>query len=204
MTEEPKEAPTLTPENRPSPRDSMALPGMLAISLYLLVLAGVLILGVVGGHYPALFLALAAAFLTASAGLILLLRWAWAAALAAVFLLACYTLWIFGSLHTAPALVQGALTLVFFLYLVRSEVVTKLAPERCYHQEACKRWLDEFLSSAVNKTRSFARAVPTMSLSVGSFGNCSASSAAFTTTARCTGRTIKSFSISARNLLMGA
>jgi lysylphosphatidylglycerol synthetase-like protein (DUF2156 family) len=126
MTDEHRETLSPAPENRPSPRDRLALPGLLAISLYLMVLAGVLILGVVGGHYPALFLALAAAFLTASAGLILLLRWAWAGALAAVFLLACYNLWIFGSLHTAPALVQGGLNLVFFLYLVRSEVRAKL------------------------------------------------------------------------------
>src|SRR5579872_3275454 len=88
-------------------REILQLPGVLAISLYLLVLAGVLILGVAGGHYPVLFLLLAAAFLTASAGLILLLRWAWAGALGAVF-------------------VQGLLNLVFFLYLVRAEVRAKL------------------------------------------------------------------------------
>jgi hypothetical protein len=107
-------------------REILQLPGVLAISLYLLVLAGVLILGVAGGHYPVLFLLLAAAFLTASAGLILLLRWAWAGALAAVFLLACYNLWIFGAQHMGAALVQGLLNLVFFLYLVRAEVRTKL------------------------------------------------------------------------------
>ena len=107
-------------------RDLLPLPGVLAISLYLLVLAGVLILGVVGRHYPVLFLLLAAAFLTASAGLILLLRWAWAGALAAVFLLACYNLWIFGAQHVGSALVQGLLNLVFFLYLVRAEVRAKL------------------------------------------------------------------------------
>lgn len=107
-------------------RDWAALPGLLAIGLYLLVLAGTIILGVVGGHYPPLFLVLAAAFITASAGLILLLRWAWALALAAVFLLACYNLWIFGAQHVAPALVQGLLNLVFFLYLVRAEVRDKL------------------------------------------------------------------------------
>jgi hypothetical protein len=129
MSENQKESPNLTstPAHAKAPRlDRMPLPGLLAISLYLMVLAGVLILGVVGKHYPPLFLLLAAAFLTASAGLILLLRWAWAGALAAVFLLACYNLWIFGSLHTAPALVQGGLNLVFFLYLVRAEVRSKL------------------------------------------------------------------------------
>lgn len=125
MSENQKESPKLTPVAA-TPRDRMPLPGLLAISLYLIVLSGVLILGVVGSHYPPLFLVLAAAFLTASAGLILLLRWAWAGALSAVFLLACYNLWIFGSLHTAPALVQGGLNLVFFLYLVRTEVRAKL------------------------------------------------------------------------------
>lgn len=106
--------------------ERLPLPGLLAIGLYLLVLSGVLILGVAGRHYPALFLILAAAFMTASAGLILLLRWAWALALAAVFLLACYNLWIFGAQHVGASLVQGLLNLVFFLYLVRAEVRAKL------------------------------------------------------------------------------
>jgi hypothetical protein len=118
--------PGKAPSQSPT-RDRFPLPGLLAISLYLLALAGVIILGVAGGrHYPSLFLILAAAFITASAGLILMLRWAWALALSAVFLLVCYNLWIFGAQHLAPALVQGLLNLVFFLYLVRPEVRSKL------------------------------------------------------------------------------
>ncbi len=105
----------------------LPLPGLAAIGLYLLVLAGVIILGVVGGrHYPPLFLVFAAAFITASAGLLRLLRWAWALALSAVFLLVVYNLWIFTSQHQLPALVQGLLNLVFFLYLVRPEVRVRL------------------------------------------------------------------------------
>ncbi len=114
------------PSGVPVQREILQLPGLLAISLYLMVLAGVLVLGVVEGHYPVLFLVLAAAFLTTTAGLILLLRWAWAGAMAAVFLLACYNLWIFGAQHTGAAMVQGLLNLVFFLYLVRAEVRAKL------------------------------------------------------------------------------
>ncbi len=110
----------------PPLHERLPLPGLLAIGLYLIVLSGVIVLGVVERHYPVLFLILAAAFMAASAGLILLLRWAWALALAAVFLLACYNLWIFGAQHVAPALVQGLLNLVFFLYLVRAEVRAKL------------------------------------------------------------------------------
>lgn len=121
---EPTQPPT--DADRPLSRRPMPLPGIAAICFYLLLLAGVIILGVAGGHYPALFLLLATAFLTSSAGLFLLLRWAWAAALAAVFLLACYHLWIFGMQRAAPELVQGLLNLFFFLYLIRPEVRDKL------------------------------------------------------------------------------
>lgn len=109
-----------------APRDLLPLPALLAIGLYLALLAGVLILGVVQGHYPPLFLLLAVSFLTASAGLVLLFRWAWAGALAAVFLLSCYNGWIFSAQHAPGALVQGLLNLVFFLYLMRAEVREKL------------------------------------------------------------------------------
>ena len=114
-------------EVRPARRELLPLPGLAAISLYLLVLAGVISLGVVDGrHYPPLFLLFAAAFMAASAGLLLLFRWAWALALAAVFLLASYNLWIFSAQHQSPALVQGLLNLVFFLYMVRIEVRSRL------------------------------------------------------------------------------
>jgi glycerol-3-phosphate acyltransferase PlsY len=108
-------------------RDLLPLPGLAAISLYLVVLSGVIILGVVAGHhYPPLFLFFAACFIAAGAGLLLLLHWAWALALGAVFLLAVYDLWIFSIQQELPALVQGLLNLVFFLYLVRTEVRGKL------------------------------------------------------------------------------
>jgi hypothetical protein len=56
----------------------------------------------------------------------MLMRWAWALTLGAVFLMAVYNMWIFSSQHLAPALVQGLLNWVFFLYLVRTEVRSKL------------------------------------------------------------------------------
>lgn len=108
-------------------REFLPLPGLAAISFYLLILAVVIILGVVSGrHYPPLFLLVSAALISASAGLILLFRWAWALALSAVFLLAVYNLWFFSSQHQSPALVQGLLNLVFFLYLVRIDVRQRL------------------------------------------------------------------------------
>jgi glycerol-3-phosphate acyltransferase PlsY len=105
----------------------LALPGLAAICLYLLALAGVIVLGVVNGaHYPPVYLFFSAAFIAASGGLLMLFRWAWALALAAVLLLVIYNLWIFSSVHQGAALVQGLLNLVFFLYLVRPEVRERL------------------------------------------------------------------------------
>jgi hypothetical protein len=114
-------------KSAPPGRDLLPLPALVAIALYLLLLSGVIILGVVSGrHYPPLFLVFSALFMAASAGLLMLFRWAWAMALATVFLLAIYNLWIFTSLHQLPMLIQGLLNLVFFLYLVRPEVRGKL------------------------------------------------------------------------------
>ena len=118
-------------ENRPKAAEAaksiLQLPGLAAISLYMLILAAVIVFGVVsGGHYPPLFLVLAALFIAASAGLMKLFRWAWALTLAAVLLLATYNLWLFSKLQQGSMLVQGLLNVVFFLYLVRAEVRGKL------------------------------------------------------------------------------
>lgn len=111
----------------PRPSELLPLPGLAAIGLYLSLLAVVIVVGVVGGrHYPPLFLAFSALFLTAAAGLLLLFRWAWALALGAVFLLTAYNLWLFAAQHPLPALIQGLLNLVFFLYLIRPEVRERL------------------------------------------------------------------------------
>jgi hypothetical protein len=98
------------------------LPGLIAISLYMLLLAGVAVVYVVQGRVGTLFLILPVLFIAGGLGLILLLRWAWALTLAAVALLAGWFLWSFTTQRIAASLMQGLLNLVFFLYLVRTEV----------------------------------------------------------------------------------
>jgi hypothetical protein len=105
---------------------ALPLPGMVAIALYMLVLAAVVTFGVVGGHVPPIFLILAPFFVTASFGLLRMFRWAWALTLAAVFLLMSYNLWLFAIQRQAPGAVQGMLNLVFFFYLVRVDVRSRL------------------------------------------------------------------------------
>jgi hypothetical protein len=115
------------PNTAPSPkRELVPLPGLVAISFYLLLLAVVIIVGVVGGHYPVAFVLLPVFLFAACGGLLMLFRWAWAMALAAVLMLGGYNVWIFAHLHMLPALVQGLLNMVFFFYLVRTEVREKL------------------------------------------------------------------------------
>lgn len=116
-----------SPAGAPPRRDLLPLPGLAAIALYMFVLAGVIIFGVVSGrHYPPVFLVFSALFFAASGGLLMLFRWAWAMALAAVLLLAGYNMWTAFSLHQPPAAVQALLNSIFFLYLVRPEVREKL------------------------------------------------------------------------------
>jgi len=111
----------------PPRRNLLPLPGLAAISLYLLLLSGAIIFSVVVTRTNSpLFLILAAGFITAAAGLLLLFRWAWAMALGAVFMIVAYNLWSFASLREPSFLVQGLLNLVFFLYLIRTEVRAKL------------------------------------------------------------------------------
>ena len=102
------------------------LPGLIAIAFYLLLLSVVIVIGVMGGHYPVLFIVLPVFLMAACGGLLMLLRWAWAMALAAVLLLGAYNVWIFARMHLGAALIQGLLNLVFFFYLVRTEVREKL------------------------------------------------------------------------------
>ncbi len=126
MTEEPQTELTAKVPLEPTAADGakvLPLPGMIAIALYMLVLAAVVSFGVVGGHYPPFLLILAP---TASFGLLRLFRWAWALTLSAVFLLMTYNLWIFFEQQQAPGAIQGVLNLVFFLYLVRADVRSRL------------------------------------------------------------------------------
>jgi hypothetical protein len=120
-SEQPGAAPAV-----PQRRELLQLPGLAAIGLYLAALAGIIIVGVVRGAYPPMFLVFSALFFAASGGLMLLFRWAWALALAAVLLMAVYNMWIFSTLHLAPSLVQALLSWVFFLYMIRTEVRSKL------------------------------------------------------------------------------
>ncbi len=117
--------PEATPAE-PRLNDLLPFPGLAAIALYMMVLAGVSILGVAKGQFRLPYLFFSAFFITAALGLLRMLRWAWALTLAAVVLLVTLFVWKFTTEHQFPFLIQGLLNLVFFLYLIRTEVRSKL------------------------------------------------------------------------------
>ncbi|WP_263350961.1 hypothetical protein [Acidicapsa acidisoli] len=126
MSIEPKEVLQDEPGTDGARKSTLPLPGMVAIGLYMLVLAAAVTFGVVSGHIPRLLLILVPLFVAASFGLLRLFRWAWALTLSAVFLLMTYNLWIFFEQKQAPGAIQGILNLVFFFYLVRPDVRSRL------------------------------------------------------------------------------
>ena len=111
------------PDSHPS---LVRLPGVVAIGIYLLLLAGIIVFYVVTGRAQPFYLVFPVFFIAAAAGLMLLLRWAWALALATMALMSAIFVYEFFAQHQLPSLVQALLNLVFFLYLVRADVREKL------------------------------------------------------------------------------
>jgi hypothetical protein len=107
------------------------LPGVAGICLFMLVLTLVNAFaalngrfGVGGGKYGVLGLCtlLAAGVF----GLLRLRRWGWALVLGGCLTLSLGNLFVFEKTHAGPFLLQGLFALVFFLYLVRTEVRDRL------------------------------------------------------------------------------
>jgi uncharacterized membrane protein (DUF2068 family) len=109
----------------------LPLPGMAAISLWMLALSLMGVAGVLTGHYPAGgarvgILILCTVFALAGLGLMRLRKWGWALTLGAVFCSMCFGCYSLFRFHQTQWVVMVAINLVFFLYLVRSEVIGRL------------------------------------------------------------------------------
>ncbi len=109
----------------------LPLPGMAAISLWMLGLALVGVVGVLTGRYPSGgakvgVLVLCTVFALGALGLIRLRRWGWALALAAVLCSVCFGCYSLFRFRQPQWLFTSVINLVFFLYLVRPEVTGRL------------------------------------------------------------------------------
>jgi uncharacterized membrane protein (DUF2068 family) len=71
-------------------------------------------------------LVLCVIFAVAANGLLKLRRWGWALTLAAAFLSMCYGVYMLFRFHQGPMIVMVVVNLIFFLYLIRPEVLERL------------------------------------------------------------------------------
>ena len=110
---------------------NLPLPGMAAISIWMLALALIGVSGVFTGHYPSGgarigILILCSVFAAAGLGLIRMRRWGWALALGAAFLSMCFGCYSLFRFRQPQWLFTSVINLVFFLYLVRPQVTGRL------------------------------------------------------------------------------
>ena len=121
---------TSTPEPRPNVRGQM-LPGIAGICLYMIFMVMINVYAAVTGAYGSGMprygiLALCTLLAVGIFGLLRLYKWGWALVTAGALLLASGDFIYFSRLHVGFFLVRAGLVLVFFLYLVRTEVRERL------------------------------------------------------------------------------
>jgi uncharacterized membrane protein (DUF2068 family) len=119
----------MTDPQNSTPKDakpSGLLPGIAVICIWMLLLCGIGLIGVVSHNLPTLVVILCAIYAIAANGLLKLRRWGWALTLAAAFLSMCYGVYVLFRFHQGPMIVMIVVNLVIFLYLVRPEVLERL------------------------------------------------------------------------------
>ena len=114
-----------------NPQGNPLLPGMAAISLWMLGLAVIGVTGILTGHAPGgarriVILLFSTLFTIAGLGLMRKRRWGWALALGAAFVTMSFAFYSILRWHQLQWTFMGVVNLVFFLYLVRPEVVSRL------------------------------------------------------------------------------
>ena len=107
------------------------LPGVAGICLFMLVLTMLNAFAALQGKFGAGtakygVLALCTLLAAGVFGLLRLRRWGWALVLGGCLTLSLGNLFVFEKTHAGPFLLQGLFALVFFLYLVRTEVRDRL------------------------------------------------------------------------------
>jgi hypothetical protein len=107
------------------------LPGVAGICLFMLVLTMVNAFAALKGRFGTGsgkygVLGLCTLLAVGVFGLLRLRRWGWALVLGGCLTLSLGNLFVFEKTHAGPFLLQGMFALVFFLYLVRTEVRDRL------------------------------------------------------------------------------
>lgn len=124
----PMTGPKLNSSNEPP---HQLLPGMAAVSLWMLALSIMGVIGILTGRFSTEASKIAALvfctlFASAALGLMRRRRWGWALTLGAASFCMCFAFYNLFRSHQAQWIVMGMVNLVFFLYLVRRDVLQRL------------------------------------------------------------------------------
>jgi hypothetical protein len=124
-----------TPEaenlDKPKPGAHFLLPGMAMIAMYLLLLAMLNAFAAMRGTFGLgaakyTILGVCTLMVVGVFGMLRLRRWGWALVTAGCILMAFGYFYGFQKTHIPPYLINGLFAMVFFLYLVRTEVRDRL------------------------------------------------------------------------------
>jgi hypothetical protein len=118
---------TKKPDAKPNSSRGL-LPGMAVIALWMLAQCGIGLIGVLAHRLPVGVVLICVILAVAANGLLKLRRWGWALTLAAAFLSMSYAVFMLLRFHQAeaPLIVMVVLNLIFFLYLIRPEVIERV------------------------------------------------------------------------------
>lgn len=127
----PSDPSNLQGPQKPQQEAAAKLPGVAAIALWLLLEAVIGVLGVLTQHFAThtarlTVLAVCTLFALAGLGLLQMRRWGWALALAAAFLTSSYGIYVILRFHQNNYWVMTLVNFVFFFYLVRPEILRRL------------------------------------------------------------------------------
>lgn len=102
------------------------LPGMAVIGLWMLAQCALGLIGVLMHKLPTGVLIICVIFAVAANGLLKLRRWGWALTLGAAFLSMSYGIFMLLRSHQLSLIAMVVLNLIFFLYLIRPEVLERV------------------------------------------------------------------------------
>jgi hypothetical protein len=118
-------------QKHPQRDEAAKFPGVVAIALWMLLEALIGVAGVLTNHFPTQssrlsVLAFTTLLALAGLGLLRMKRWGWALALAAAFLTSTYGIYLILRYHQNNYWVMTLANFVFFFYLVRPEILRRL------------------------------------------------------------------------------
>jgi len=116
---------------KPPPDAAAKFPGVAAIAFWMLLEALIGVMGVLTHHFASHAARLSVLGLTtllalAGLGLLRMKRWGWALALAAAFLSSSYGVYIILRYHEQNYWVMTIVNFIFFFYLIRPEILRRL------------------------------------------------------------------------------